>query len=192
MATAALWLGWTGWHAWVPVSHGPGVLVPGDPEQTPLDRAADISLPGGFSLRPLANYRVQARVLSKCRYRWSKDAEIAPWDFALGWGPMSDSAVLEKLNISQDGRFYHWTCRDFPIPKEDIIEHSANVHLIPANDRVRGLLDDVREGEVVDLSGYLVEATHPAMSRPWTSSLIRHDYGAGACEILYVRSVRVK
>ena len=58
-----------------------------------------------------------------------------PEDLALGWGRMSDSDVLAKIDITQSGRFYYWHVDDFPIPRREIETSSANMHMIPSDDR---------------------------------------------------------
>ena len=56
-------------------------------------------------LNPLADYKIQARVLSTKTYWFGEDSNIIPIDIAVGWDEMSDSAVLDQLRISQAGRF---------------------------------------------------------------------------------------
>ena len=89
-----------------PVVHGAGEIAPKDPSQTDT-HSADIPL-NGFTLMPLANYAVEARVLSREDYSFGTEAELSPTDLALGWGPMSDEAVLKNIDISQGNRWYHW------------------------------------------------------------------------------------
>ncbi len=87
----------------MPVSQPPGVLAPHEPSQGP---AAILRFEkSGFAINTLASYSGEARVLSKEAYWIDGGAKLAPYDLALGWGPMSDSAVLDKLSISQGGRF---------------------------------------------------------------------------------------
>ena len=57
---------------------------------------------------------------------------------ALGWGAMSDNRVLESFEITQSVRFYSWRPRnEMPIAREEVIEHSANTHVIAADEHVR-------------------------------------------------------
>ena len=114
---------------------------------------------------------------------------MPPEDLALGWGPMSDNRILAAFAISQSARFYIWRpLTVLPIPREDVITHSANTHIIPADDRVRSQLAQLRIGQVVRLTGTLVDATRDdgALLR---TSLTRTDSGAGACEVLLVEHV---
>jgi hypothetical protein len=101
---------------------------------------------------------------------------------------MSDSSVLARIQISQENRFYHWHVTSFPIPRREIEQSSANMHMIPADTAVRAQLDRVRVGEVVHLQGFLVDAARPNGWR-WRTSMTRDDTGDGACELVYVESV---
>ncbi len=173
-----------------PVDPGPGAVAPDDPRQEALGRRITLERKG-YAVEPLARFEIEARVLGKEIYRADREAELAPVDLALGWGPMSDSAVLEKISIGQGNRFYYWSVREFPIPERDIVEHSANMHLIPADAAVEKRLREVRPGQVVALSGYLVEATGKDGWR-WRSSLARTDTGFGSCELVWVEQVSLR
>ena len=113
-------------------------------------------------------------------------------DFALGWGPMSDSAVVDRLSISQSNRWYQYRWSDSPPIEPSLIARtSANTHLVPANETIKDRLLSVRKGAVVTLSGYLVDIRHKD-GWTWRSSLTRDDTGGGACELLYVTEVSVE
>jgi hypothetical protein len=173
------------------VESAPGQIAPRAPIQSRASPSTPISL-GAYTLEPLANYEIEARVLSRESYRHGREAELSPLDLALGWGAMSDSAVIGQLSISQGGRFYFYRWQDQPpIASDQIAEHSANTHLIPANDQVQNALDAVRVGQVVRMRGQLVEASGPDGWR-WRSSLTRKDTGAGACELFRVESIQIR
>ncbi|MGZ8252192.1 MAG: hypothetical protein ACXW1P_07095, partial [Methylophilaceae bacterium] len=87
--------------------------------------------------------------------------------------------------------FYFWHVDAFPIPREEIETHSANMHMIPANSLVEKTLKSVRVGQVVSVSGYLVEAKAPD-GWHWKSSLTRNDTGNGACELVLVKAISVR
>ncbi len=176
----------------MPIKYGPGVMIWNEPEQIMLVANAENVLKDGWTLKPLAQYTLNARTLSLKRYQGDAAAALAPYDLAVGWGRMSDEAVLERLDISQDNRYYHWRYWGAaPIPESEIINHSANIHLIPADENVAQSIASLRVGSQVQMSGWLVEATHQGADKPWRSSLTRNDEGDGSCEILYVRSLIV-
>ena len=168
-----------------PIHYGPGVLVPAVPLQESLSYKVELPRKADMTIKPLAKFSLSARVLSRADYSWDAGAALVPVDLALGWGRMSDSSVLDKVEISQSGRFYFWRVREFPIPEQEIIESSANMHLIPADSAIQHEIERTRVGDIVSFDGYLVEADGPNGYR-WVSSLTRSDTGAGACELVWV------
>jgi hypothetical protein len=169
---AASWRG-------MPAARDPVQLMTGLPP--PFTRDAN-------TLTPLARYTITAVVLGRERYRNDREADLAPVDLALGWGPMSVAGVINDLSISQSGRWYEfqWSGEP-PLDPGLIITHSANTHCLPADD-VRQALLDVKRHELVTLEGYLVEVTGPD-GYHWRSSLTRDDTGGHSCEVLWVTRV---
>ncbi len=173
-----------------PVHPQAGVLAAAEPVQTAVENIAPLEK-NGFTIKPLARYEITARVLSKERYRWDAGAKLAPVDLAVGWGPMSDSAVLDKLKISQDTRWYNWSADVLPIPNDEINRHAANMHLIAADNDIAQQIRQVRAGKIITLRGYLVEV-RGENGFTWKSSLTREDSGSGACELMWVESFSVQ
>jgi hypothetical protein len=170
------------------VAHVPGILVTEDPRQRNLDTGAFIEH-GAWRLKPRAEFAATVRILHREDYSLDELAELVPTDFAVGWGPMSDSAVLADVEITQGNRFYYWRTQHWPIARADIEAHSANWHVIPENDLVRASLDRARVGSLVEFRGQLVDVEGRAGRR--TTSLVRTDTGAGACEILLATSAKI-
>ena len=145
---------------------------------------------GAFALKPLALYSIDARILHRRNYSYDPGAALVPVDLAVGWGPMSDQSVLDRLSISQSMRFYWFEYRlPPPIPVPEIISHSANMHIIPATPEIASRCKSLRAGTLVHLVGDLVEASGPGISH-WRSSLSRTDSGNGACELFYVEEIQ--
>jgi hypothetical protein len=181
------------WFAYVrinaPMTYPPGVLIAAEPQQTattPDDSAFD---EGKFHFQPLAHFALDARVLHQKIYRYDHAAALVPVDLAVGWGRMSDQAVIDQLEISQSARFFWYQYqRQPPIPREEIVSHATNLHLIPSNPAVAARCKSLRTGELIHLSGLLVEATGPEIGT-WRSSLSRSDSGNGACELVWVEQL---
>lgn len=180
-----------GWHYLQtrPVPMSPGIAVAEEPSQIPLRSLPALQLKN-YQVDPLAGFSLKARVLSTEHYRFGRESEISPIDLALGWGRMSDPTVLSRIDISQSGRFYFWRVQEFPIPREEIEHHSANMHMIPANSAVMHRLDSVRPSQLITLRGYLVEV-RASDGWHWRSSLTRDDTGNGACELVWVESIEI-
>jgi hypothetical protein len=169
-----------------PIARAPGVLVDQEPLQTPSN-AAPFAL-GEFELTPRARYDITARVLSVEPYKVDNGAKLSPIDFAVGWGPMSDSAVLDHFRITQGARFFTIYPDESAIDLATALLGSANMHLIPATARTREQLEAIRPGSIVRMQGFLVGVAGPD-GYTWNSSLTRTDTGAGACELFYVESI---
>jgi len=168
---------------------GPGVKVAEAPVQTDLQQAGSFQHKG-FKITPLAEFKLQGKILSREDYSFGRESELSPIDLALGWGSMSDEAVLDKIDISQSGRWYRWQVKDFPIPRKAIETQSANMHMVPANDLVEDLLEASKQGQIIELSGYLVRVDADD-GWSWQSSMTRNDTGAKACELILVQSFQV-
>ena len=181
-----------GWRAWQDRAfHAPaGVLVTDAPLQGNLEtpKAFDAR---GVTFIERARYDLTVRLLRKEHYRIDGGADIAPYDLAVGWGPMSDSSVIEKLDITQMGRFFYWRVRDasqFPLSPHDLIVSAAQIHAIPASTGVEAQLAHIRAGQLITLHGYLVDVRGPR-GFTWNTSMTREDTGAGACEIMWIESI---
>jgi len=170
------------------VVHGPGVVAPNAPRQLALTDVEEFQHQGA-RISPLASFEIEARVLSRKDYSFDAESTLSPIDLALGWGNMSDERVLDTMEIKQSNRWYRWKTDRLVIPRKEIINSSANMHMVPANDTIAASLDNVVKGNIVRISGYLIEAE--ADGRKWRSSLTRSDSGANACELIYVRSIDV-
>ena|SRR5664279_3417543 len=182
-----LWGGWS-WFAGRPVHPADGVLAADDPRQTNVADGDKIKV-GHWILTVRAEYVITARVLAQERYRFDALSDLVPEDLALGWGPMSDNRVLRDIDISQSNRFYYWRAPSrLPIAAASVAAHSANTHVIPQKRLIARQLSRLRPGQVVTLSGELVDAVRDD-GRFIRTSLVRTDTGAGACEVLWVTDV---
>lgn len=170
------------------ITHPPGETASLTPQQSATDAVRFNHQ--GYTITPLANVTLAARVLGREHYRLDRGAKLSPVDLALGWGPMSDEAVLSKLHISQSNRFYYWRAATLPIPRTQIEHHSANMHMIPATAEIENTLQSVQLGQTIQLTGYLVQASGQD-GFTWKSSLTREDTGFGACELVYVTQASI-
>ncbi|MCE1203494.1 MAG: hypothetical protein LWW79_02660 [Holophagaceae bacterium] len=186
VAAAALGLWW--WQG-RPHAQPAGVLAPEDP----LQGAAEPAAPWTFRnhrITPLARFEVRARVLGVERYRFDRAAELSPVDLALGWGPMSDSRVLQDIRVTQRDRWFFWSAVRLSISPAAVMSHAANMHLIPATAAVERRLLAVKPGQLVTLRGQLVRADGQD-GWHWVSSLTRTDTGDGSCEVVWVESAAI-
>jgi hypothetical protein len=185
-----------GTHWWIyerPVSRPPGVLVTAEPRQQILDPPPSFE-DRGYRFIERARYDITARVLRREIYRADGAASLAPVDLAVGWGPLSDSRIVDRLEFSQMGRFFYWKPKDFatfPLPPESLIAHGAQMHLIPATKEMDNRIRRLRPGQIATVGGYLVDVRGPG-GFTWNTSLTRADTGDGACEIVWVETLDVR
>jgi len=185
---AALLLGLVAWVIGPSIHTPPGVLVPEDPVQVecPAHIVAQLK---GYTVTAVATYVIRGRMLHMKHY-WSDGSDLVPYDVALGWGPMSDQTVLDRLDISQGNRFYFFESEgSLPLPQAEIVSHSSNNHLVAANSSIANVISGLYPGEIVTMQGYLVNVTKPDGFR-WNTSLSRTDTGNGACEVFYVEGIQ--
>ncbi|MCH7506648.1 MAG: hypothetical protein IIB78_07905 [Proteobacteria bacterium] len=173
------------------IEYPPGVLVSELPKQVNVRGLASVTM-DGYELTPRAEFEIRARVLARKDYNWGTEADLSPVDLALGWGVMSDQAVLDRIEISQGSRWYY-TRYELPAPisEKEIIQNSGNMHMVPAQNRIRKKLQDVRVGDIVRLRGRLVDIDHPS-GWHWRTSLSRDDTGSGSCEIVYLEDIEIE
>ncbi|WP_293264652.1 hypothetical protein [Neptunomonas sp.] len=170
------------------------ILAPLDaPVQKLLSKSAQNAQPfllNEYTLQPKAEIHFSARLLGKERYRLGRESDLSPVDLALGWGAMANPQITDNIKISQSNRWFHWKTDQLPIPRRQIETSAANVHIIPANQAVKDQLSRIDEGEILQISGQLVDI-QSADGFFWRTSMTRQDVGAGACEIIYATHIDV-
>jgi hypothetical protein len=185
-----------GWHWWTTereVARPPGILVDAEPRQRDIAAPQRIDV-REYALYTRARYDITARVLRKEIYRMDGGASLAPVDLGVGWGPLSDTRVIDQLEFSQMGRFLYWRPKDgrtIPLPTGMLVTSAAQMHLIPASAALEARLRKLRPGQIVTIGGYLVDVRGPG-GFVWNTSLTRTDTGDGACEIVWVEALDVE
>ena len=149
----------------------------------------------GVLITPRAEYDITGVVFSTRRYHWNfvdDTYKFLPEDLALGWGPLGDFKYKDILHIRQEHRFFKYRYRgEPPFPPNVLIANMSNNHIMPANDDMADKLRDIRPGDIVHMKGALIDVVEPGKGTISTS-LIRTDTGAGACEILWLEALEVE
>ena len=173
-----------------PLTYPPGVLVSEIPVQ--VDQQASAFTLDDYQITRRARFEIRARVLSTEPYYLKRESDLSPVDLALGWGVMSNQAVLDRIDISQSGRWYRTRYElPPPVPEQQISASSSNMHMIPATAAIKRGLKRLRSGDIITLRGFLVDVDHDS-GWYWRTSMSRVDTGAGACEIVFVESLSVE
>ncbi len=178
----------------------PTIDVKADPvqESLPAREKIRVKLKAGFvDLVPVARYRIAAVVASKRKYTEGWGAAVMPFDLALVWGRLTDPDIAKRLQIKHDNTRLAWfriKGDDAPVSFEYAMSHGSNNHLIPATGNLFRAIDrDVGVKDRVEIEGYLVngEGLVEGQAIRLKTSLTREDSDRGACEILYVTSLRI-
>ncbi len=172
-----------------PVVHGPGEVAPNKPVQEQAYGVSKIDFKN-LKLSPFAKIDIEARVLSKKKYYEDREANFAPYDIVLGWGPMSDERNLDQILVKQSDRYYYWEMIQPSIGIHDIRTHSANIRFIAPDEEVSDKLANLRIGQIIRVTGYLVDVKS---DEGWTlkSSSERTDSGKTASEIVWINTMQV-
>ncbi len=174
-----------------PLSQPNGILFPLAPIQGP---AAAASVPSqmiqGWTMTPLASYKVEARVLAAKQYGWDSQSTLSPTDVVLGWQELSDSATLQDFKISQRDRWFFIETTSSKMSIDSVMTKVANTHLVAGSPEIERVLKKLKTGHLVEISGSLIEA-QSSKGQQWRSSLTRNDTGNNSCELLYVDSIKV-
>lgn len=171
------------------LKHPPGVLVPDDPVQISISNPVPWQK-DEYTITPLAGFSIKAFVLSTNHFSLGKESDLSPIDLALGWGQMSNQVIIDNLDISQSNRWYHWKAKVLIIPAQEISQHSANMHIIPADEKIGETLNELYKGCIIEMKGYLV-SVNGKDGWHWSSSLSRDDTGGGACELVWADSLKI-
>jgi hypothetical protein len=189
-------------HAWkedhfpADLALAPGIEHP--PAQHPADEPPVWLVAGGerYLVRPRYRYELTGLVVSLRRHDadyglhalWNDHVNVA--DICVVWGANATDLDLNRFDI-RNGQF---TCRwSSSAPRAwaaldgDAI---ANNHLITAVPRLREIVDGLRVGDQIRVTGWLADYGQPGGPVRRTSTT-RSDRGNGACETILVEDVRV-
>jgi len=169
-----------------------------EPDQAALPGAAPIEYERkGFAVRllPRATYRITGYAVDTSTRLLDEWDFVVPMDVALVWGPVADPSVLRRLSFHLSDRYVSWRWEGAsPLPEPVLQSHISNNHLIAASDEVDREMKRIRAGELVTIEGKLVDLeirdAGGALVRSARTSLRRDDVGSGACEQIWVESVR--
>lgn len=176
-----------------------GVEGLGEPIQTKVSGNKQIQVDDcDINIEYKAQYKIDALVIHTKNYNGSMITDkLSPKDLALAWGDVDAKNGEIDFNWSQSGRWYYWTVSSREEAEKAggtgyINTHSANCHIIPADDAVKKKLKSIKQGDRITIEGYLVYISGKytdGRTFTWNSSLSRSDTGNGSCEVIYATSI---
>ena len=153
---------YSGWHRFElrAVHPADGVLAPEEPRQSDARETTEVRL-GKWRLTPRADYDITARILSRADYRFDAPGRSHSRRPGARLGPdvRQPAAGARSTSSSRHASTPGGRMESLPLARETVISHSANTHLIPADERIRSQLARLRVGEVVHLGGQLVDGS---------------------------------
>jgi hypothetical protein len=163
-----------------------------DPAQAETDRPSFEVGTGKerITLDPRASFDVSAVVAHDEHYRFDDGAFLVPVDLVMTWGKLPEEPYKSKVSYGQMTRYYFWRTSYSDLDLHYIQAHSANMHMIPADDNVRRALLTVGSGDRVRVQGLLVNARREDGFH-WKTSMTREDDGPGACELVWVEMIQI-
>ncbi|MBR1866922.1 MAG: hypothetical protein IJ801_10545 [Lachnospiraceae bacterium] len=170
-----------------------------DPVQTEASGQEQIELDGyQITIQYLYQYDICGLVVSTHNYPGSGIGDkLAPRDIALAWGSVAAYNDSIDFHWRQSGRWYSWQAASYAVLEpvggvEGVTLQSSNNHVIPADKTVKKAVKQIRTGDYIRLTGYLVRidgTRSDGSTFLWQSSTVRSDTGAGSCEVVYVTGV---
>jgi hypothetical protein len=152
-----------------------------------------------FVLTPVERYEISGKVVGTKSYpRGDPGHLVSPMDVALAWGELISPEYEEDIKYAMGERQYFFTY----YPREGsnkltasyISTHSSDNHLIPANDEIRKAVSRLKAGDIVTLSGWLVNIkgrNQEGETFNVKTSRSRSDSGPGSCEIIFIEDISV-
>jgi len=182
-------------------------LVEREPTQHSVEDADPIVFSrDGFTyqLEPVATYDLSALVVHRLLYdRWfslSRTDKLFTTDLCVVWGDNVTSGAYreQSFHVKQDFRFCIYRSNGTVRVQGDSF---ANTHILTTDPDVEDVIRTIRPGDQVRLQGLLVHVhgtrtddaytDYEPNEALWRTSTTRTDTGAGACEVLYVKSVEI-
>ena len=140
-----------------PVPQPPGILAPDPPHIGAVTQKGRTFVRNDYVFTELAEFEARARVLSTERYGRDRESQAVLVDVVLGWGRMSDSVTLKHVDVAQTQRRVLSKSYDPAFPDAELEASIANLHLVTSDPAPEKTIKQLRAGNVVRLTGYLVE-----------------------------------
>ncbi|CAA6678417.1 MULTISPECIES: hypothetical protein [unclassified Lentimonas] len=148
-----------------------------------------------YQVRPRASYELHGLIVSHNNPQGIGDiyhdsTSIDTKDLCVIWGLNVRSNAFNKVRYWSNA----WTC--YCQWNENGLRFSpsllSNNHLITDNDAIRRKISNVGIGDQIKIKGMLVDYQEIGSQGGWrNSSLTRSDSGNGACEVVFVKELKV-
>jgi len=145
-----------------------------------------------------AKYIIKGLVVGTASYNSSYlYDQISPRDISLAWGDMAAHSNLIKWTrghreiTASINALAHWYIdKDY----SELFQQYSNNHLVFTDTEVLQQAEQVKVGDYIKITGYLVDVkahkkTDPGITYELTTSLTREDEGTASCEVILVEKL---
>lgn len=139
-----------------PVRYGGGIVADSRPAVESIAFPNSIET-DNYIITPRFEISGKVRVIAKTRYWFEDMRHISPIDLLLSWDRMSDEDLLSRMLVKIDNRSYHVQMTKPPYQRGNIHEHLIMAHAIPSTDAIMDKLKQIRRGQLITFSGYIVD-----------------------------------
>lgn len=136
----------------------------------------------------LEPFNGEFRILGSKEYLNDEQAKFSPIDYAVTRGLFAKPEIASQISINQYDRFLNWKMAKPPIPAKYATQLVSNMHIIPANPEIALQIKKVKRGDLVRLTGDLVQVNDKDLV--WKSALDWNGVGDGACKLIRVDSIQ--
>ena len=136
----------------------------------------------------LEAFQGEFRILGSKEYTNDEQAKFSPIDYAVTRGVFTRPDIARQISINQYDRFLNWQMAHPPLPAQMATQLVSNMHIIPANPQVAEDIKKVKRGDLVHLTGDLVQINDKDLV--WKSALDWNGVGDGACKLIRVDSIQ--
>lgn len=181
-----------GYYVWAffPINHGPGITAPNSPTTSRITWEKPFPFKE-YNIIPLKKIEGTVRVIKHKRYYFDSKSEYSPVDVLVGWGDLSDERNLDHLHFSVSNRLSDIEFSRPPLPLKQLYQQTALWHLVPSNERIENEIKHMREGNMLMLSGYIVNVESET-EFGWRSDTINKGGNEHPNIIIWVTEIRVK
>lgn len=139
------------------------------------------------SISVLAPFYGDFRILGFKTYSDDEQAKFSPIDYAVSRGMFTAPEIASQIKINQYDRFLNWQMARPPLPPKLAMQLVSNMHIIPGNPKVAQQIKQVKRGDLVRITGNMVEIKDKNLV--WKSALDWDGHGDGACKLIRVDSI---
>ncbi|MGF1670767.1 MAG: hypothetical protein ACFCU6_09975 [Balneolaceae bacterium] len=172
-----------------PIVHGPGVIA-SEPPLIEHNLWKDTFTHKNYTISPIRRIESSARILSQKRFFFDNKSDISPYDFVIGWGPMSDERNLNEIRVHQKNRTFEIEMLKPALPASEMKNHVALLHAVPANQFIADDLKRARVGHIIHIKGYIVDIKQ-SQGWMWKSSYDEKEFGRGA-EVIWIEELSLR